>query len=63
MATDDEPVEDLREFVACHDARSDSLLLGIFDAEGGAPRNLPRVCGYRASAAETPILNRVEGLR
>lgn len=35
-----EPVEELRDFVAGHDARSDSLLLGVFDAENRHVANL-----------------------
>ena len=36
----EDPVEELREFVAGHDTRADSLLLGIFDAEGRHVANL-----------------------
>lgn len=35
-----EPIAELRAFVAGHDTRSDSLLLGIFDAEGRHVANL-----------------------
>lgn len=34
------PIEELRDFVAGHDARADSLLLGIFDDEGRHVANL-----------------------
>ena len=47
-----DPVEELREFVAGHDARADSLLLGIFDAEGRHVANLkyePIDCGHRTA--------------
>lgn len=36
----EDPVKELREFVAGHEARADSLLLGIFDAEGRHVANL-----------------------
>lgn len=35
-----DPVEELREFVAGHDARPDSLLLGIFESHGRHVANL-----------------------
>ena len=35
-----DPIAELRDFVAGHDARADSLLLGVFDVEGRHVANL-----------------------